>query len=353
MITVAVGGTFNILHDGHRALLTRAFELGELIHIGLTSDEFAAESRSLPVKPYEERRKNLLKFVKKLGFEKKFTILPITTAYGVTLERDLDHLVVSPETEDIAREINELRAEDGKEEIEISVVDHVLAKDGKPISSTRVAQREIEPDGSIVLEYTEESFPAGLVESIRDETWTEPILVHTCCAPCFASPLETEFKDFVPIGYFYNPNIQPFKEYRDRLEAVREFSRLKGMRVIYRDSYDLKRFMSRVGEVGFEREQRCKWCYEDRLDRTARIAHDLGFKHFTTSLLSSPHQLHDMVIEIGEKVAKRYNVTFHSYDSRERYEEGVQSVRDKGLYVQNYCGCLFSEQERFEKPIVK
>ena len=123
--------------------------------------------------------------------------------------------------------------------------------------------------------------------------------------------------------------------------------------MIYRDSYDLKRFMGRVGEVGFDREQRCRWCYEDRLDRTARTAHNLGFRYFTTSLLSSPHQLHDLVKEIGEKVAKRYNVTFHSYDSRERYREGVRSIREMGLHVQNYCGCIFSEQERFQKPIVK
>ena len=116
MITVAVGGTFNILHDGHRALLTRAFELGELIHIGLTSDEFAADSRSLEVRSYKERRKNLLKFVKDLGFERRFTILPITDAYGVTLEQDLDHIVVSPETEGMARRINELRVEEGKGE---------------------------------------------------------------------------------------------------------------------------------------------------------------------------------------------------------------------------------------------
>jgi epoxyqueuosine reductase len=354
MITVAVGGTFNILHDGHRALLTRAFELGELVHIGLTSDEFATGSRSIPVKPYEERRKNLLKFVKKLGIDRKFTIMPITDAYGVTLERDLDYIVVSPETEEMAQRINEIRSESGKWEIGISVVDHVLADDGQPISSTRVANREINPDGSIVLEFTEESFPASLVETLRDDTWSEPILIHTCCAPCLAGPLSgDEFKDYIPIGYFYNPNIQPFGEYRKRLEAVQAFSLSTGIRVIYRDRYDLKRFMSRVGEVGFDREQRCRWCYEDRLDRTARTAHDLGFTHFSTSLLSSPHQMHDIVKEIGEKVGKRYGVTFVYFDSRDRYVGGVEQVRVKGLHIQNYCGCIFSEEERFGKQVVK
>jgi len=217
-----------------------------------------------------------------------------------------------------------------------------------------VANREIDVDGSIVVEFTEESFPADLVETIRDDTWSEPILIHICCAPCLAGPLSgDEFKDFVPVGYFFNSNIQPFGEYKKRLESVREFTREKGIRVIYRDEYDLKRFMSRVGEVGFDRDQRCRWCYEDRLDRTARTAHDLGFSHFSTSLLSSPHQMHDVVKEIGEKVAGRYGVTFVSYDSRDRYSGGVEEVRDQGLYIQNYCGCIFSEEERFGKKVVK
>ena len=352
MITVAVGGTFNILHHGHRALLERAFASGDLVHIGLTEDGFASRSRSLAIRPFRDRRRDLLRLARELARGKRFTIHPINDAFGVTLERDIDILVVSPETGTVGLRINELRSERGRKPMIISMVDHVLADDGRPISSTRIANREIEPDGTLVVEHTPDSFAPGLVQILREGTGAEPILVHTCCAPCLASPLGTAFSGFVPVGLFYNPNIHPFAEYRRRLDTLRQFSRSVGLRVIYHDDYDLKRFTEGVGRTGLEHGVRCQWCYEHRLERTARTARDLGFGHFTTSLLSSPHQLHDLVVETGERMARRYGLRFHAFDSRDRYRQGVERVRSMGLHVQNYCGCIFSEEERLRRPLI-
>ncbi len=352
MITVAVGGTFNILHKGHEALLIKAFELGELIHIGLTTDEFANTSRSFDVRPYDARRKALLKYLKSMGVSQKFTIVPIKDTYGLTLEKDLDFLVVSPETVRMADKINYIREEEGRTKIRIVVVEYVMANDGKPISSTRVANHEINPDGSIETVFTEDNFPEELIRSLNLNEVKPSLLMHICCAPCLAYPLSTEFEAYAAIGYFYNQNIHPFQEYRKRVEALKDFTEQKGFRVIYNDDYDLKRSMEGMGKAGYEREDRCRWCYQDRLERTAKAARKLGIGSFTTTLLSSPHQLHEMVREIGEKVAETYNLYFVDYDTRDHYIDGANEVRDLDLHVQNYCGCIFSESDRFQKKLI-
>ena len=352
MITVAIGGTFDILHKGHEALLEKAFELGDLIYLGLTTDEFANLSRERKVRPFEIRRQALLALVKSMDQHKKFTIVPLRDTFGLTLEKDLDYLVVSPETVRMADKINYIREQEGRPKIRIVVVDHVLAKDGKPISSTRVGNREIDPDGNIETVFTEGIFPSSLLSELKRKEGGTPVLVHVCCAPCLSYPLGSVFRDHTPIGYFYNPNIQPFQEYRRRLEGVKEFSSRKGLRAIYRDEYDPTRFMEGVAGTGYEREDRCRWCYHDRLETTARAAKKLGIGCFTTSLLSSPHQLHDLVREVGETVAKTHALDFLYYDTRDHYREGVEEARDLDLYVQNYCGCIFSESDRFRKKLV-
>lgn len=141
---VCIGGTFDIIHKGHKALIDKAFEIGEQVFIGLTSDKMLGKK----VKSYKERKKQLQNYLKSKNYNAK--IVQINNIYGKTLEKDFSAIVVSPETEKIAKEINELRKAKGKKRMEIILVNYVLANDGKPISSTRVRKGEIDENGGIL-----------------------------------------------------------------------------------------------------------------------------------------------------------------------------------------------------------
>jgi pantetheine-phosphate adenylyltransferase len=146
---VAVGGTFQPLHDGHKMLLRKAYELSENVDIGLTSDEMARGMRTRSVKNYEEREKALREWIKKeIGVEPN--IFKINDPYGPTLNEDYDYIVVSAETFPGAIKINEMRVENGKKPLTIYRIECVLAEDGRPISATRVVKGEIDVHGRLV-----------------------------------------------------------------------------------------------------------------------------------------------------------------------------------------------------------
>ncbi|MFH1036695.1 MAG: phosphopantetheine adenylyltransferase [Patescibacteria group bacterium] len=145
---VIAGGTFDILHKGHKALLRKAFELGK-VEIGLTSDEMAKEGRGRKVVEFGSRGRELKDFIEKeLGY--KAEIFEIKDKFGPTLENDFDYIVVSPETYKTALEINEEREKRNKKPIEIVKIDFVLAEDGKPISSARIYNGEIDKEGRLL-----------------------------------------------------------------------------------------------------------------------------------------------------------------------------------------------------------
>ncbi len=149
---VAVGGTFDKLHKGHRALLGKAFESGECVVIGLTSDDFVEKMRK-PHKtaPYADRLKELTAFLEKSGFKGRFEIVPLYDSYGLTLKRDgLDALVVSQETVKTGAVINQKRAENGLPPLEIIEINLVPAENKKPISTTRIRACEIDRDGHLI-----------------------------------------------------------------------------------------------------------------------------------------------------------------------------------------------------------
>ncbi|MBC7115302.1 MAG: pantetheine-phosphate adenylyltransferase [Archaeoglobi archaeon] len=145
---VAVGGTFEPLHDGHKALLEKAFSLGCEVVIGVTSDEMARK-RVRSVLPFEIRAENLRRYVKRrFGVEPK--IMKLNDKYGDVVEGDYRYIVVSPETYPVALEINERREKKGKNPVEIILVPHVLAEDGEPISSTRIKKGIIDVHGKLL-----------------------------------------------------------------------------------------------------------------------------------------------------------------------------------------------------------
>ena len=146
---VAVGGTFQPLHDGHKLLLRTAYGLGGQVDVGLTSDRMARSARIRNVEPYAEREQRLREWIRK-DIGKEPHIEKLEDPYGSALTGDYDYIVVSPETFPVAVKINELRKEQGRKPIAIVRVDYVLAEDGKPITSTRIASGEIDTHGNLL-----------------------------------------------------------------------------------------------------------------------------------------------------------------------------------------------------------
>lgn len=148
---VCVGGTFDIIHKGHKTLIKKAFENAGKdgkVFIGLASGDLIKSKTN--VKPFNVRKDELEKFLYNNRFANQAEIVPIKNKYGLTLDKDFDAIVISPETEKIAIEINKKRFLKGKKPLKIIKIPYVLAEDGKPISSTRINKKEIDEDGNIL-----------------------------------------------------------------------------------------------------------------------------------------------------------------------------------------------------------
>jgi len=175
------------------------------------------------------------------------------------------------------------------------------------------------------------------------------ILLHICCAPCAIYPLRKLLKDDYQVsGFWYNPNIHPYTEYENRLNSVRLLEQLYGWQIEYLDAYELEKFLKAVSDNS-EFGIRCRQCYRMRLERAAEFAKVNGFDVFTTTLSVSPHQDHDLIKEAGEKAAAKFGVSFLYEDFTSGYREGHQEAKEKGLYMQKYCGCIYSERDRYDK----
>ena len=166
------------------------------------------------------------------------------------------------------------------------------------------------------------------------------LLMHMCCGPCSvypASVLQEENIEFE--GYYHNPNIHPHEEFLRRKENVEKLAQSKGFPVHYSEEFrqeDWERF------PGTE-EQRCTMCYSTRLKEAARFAKEHGFDAFTTSLLVSPYQKHELIKELGERFAAQFGLQFFYRDFRPGFRQGQQLAKEMGLYRQKYCGCILSK----------
>ncbi len=173
------------------------------------------------------------------------------------------------------------------------------------------------------------------------------IFLHICCAPCAIFPYyRLREEGMTPTGFFYNPNIHPYTEYRKRQDAVREFSLRSGLDVVFRDGYDLDDFLGRIVGKG---THRCEQCYRMRLDAAAGAARERGFKLFTSSLLYSKYQKHDTIRGIAAESAAERGLEFYYEDFRLGWREGIMESKAMGLYRQQYCGCIYSERDRYRK----
>lgn len=171
------------------------------------------------------------------------------------------------------------------------------------------------------------------------------ILVHICCAHCAAYTVEYwKGQGWEAGGYWYNPNIHPYMEHQQRLESTEELAQETGLPLIIEPGYEMVEYFRRV--AGHE-DERCRHCFDMRLTKTAEAAKANGYDAFTTTLLISPHQKHDLIKEIGEEAAGGKGVEFLYADLRKRYSDSRHITKPMELYRQQYCGCLYSELERY------
>jgi len=174
------------------------------------------------------------------------------------------------------------------------------------------------------------------------------ILLHVCCANCAIYPLETLRQEGHQIsGYFYNPNIHPYQEFSRRLETVKEYAAQVDLPMFYDEEYHLEQFLAAVAA---EPANRCDYCYRSRMQETARVAAEQGFEGFTTSLLYSRYQAHEAIRAYGEELAARFGLSFVYDDFRRGWQAGIQRSKALKLYRQQYCGCIYSEKDRYYHP---
>jgi epoxyqueuosine reductase len=171
------------------------------------------------------------------------------------------------------------------------------------------------------------------------------LLLHICCAPCTIYPLKILKSEGHDVhGLFYNPNIHPYLEYKKRLDTLKIYAGQEQLAFSFSDDYPIEMFFRKVA---FRENDRCQYCYSDRLIKTAREAKKGKYDGFTTTLLYSKFQNHEMVKYIGESVANEQGIMFYYHDFREGWAEGIRVSKEIGMYRQPYCGCIYSEKERF------
>jgi predicted adenine nucleotide alpha hydrolase (AANH) superfamily ATPase len=174
------------------------------------------------------------------------------------------------------------------------------------------------------------------------------ILLHICCAPCTVYPVESLSGSGHQVrGFFYNPNIHPYQEFLRRGAALEDYADKTGLPIIWDRSYHLEEFLR---QVVFREQERCRFCYYLRLKATARVARGGKFDAFTSTLLYSKFQNHEMIREVAKQVGQEVGTPFFYVDFRQGWSAGMAKSKQMGLYRQQYCGCVFSERDRYLHP---
>ena len=181
-----------------------------------------------------------------------------------------------------------------------------------------------------------------------------PLLLHACCGPCAIMPAQRlEEAGYAVTLWYRNPNIHPLAEYLRRREAVGECAARLGLPVIYDDAaWDVRAWLESP-QTQAKAPARCQWCCQSRLTAAAAAAKALGFASFSTSLLYSRYQPHAAIAAQGRELSASGGPQFVYGDFREDWQAGIERSKEWGLYRQPYCGCIFSEAERYEKKLVR
>ena len=177
------------------------------------------------------------------------------------------------------------------------------------------------------------------------------VLIHACCAHCAAYTVEYWRQQGYEVStLWYNPNIHPHLEHQNRLESMQSLAQEINLPLLVTEGYDIIEYFRRV--AGHESE-RCRYCFDLRLSKTAETARQNGFSAFTTTLLISPQQKHDIIRETGSKIAGEQGLEFLYADLRKRYSDSRHLTKPLNLYRQQYCGCVYSEWERYANITIK
>lgn len=177
------------------------------------------------------------------------------------------------------------------------------------------------------------------------------LLLHVCCGPCTVYPLSVLRKlDVEVTGHFYNPNIHPYKEFSRRLETLEYYAVQQNLPLIVDRKYGLTEF---IRKVAFHEDKRCDICYSMRLEKCASLASENGYDSFSTTLLYSRYQRHKALITYCEKIAAAYSIEFFYQDFRQGWQYGIDKSIELEMYRQPYCGCIYSEQERYDRNLRK
>jgi predicted adenine nucleotide alpha hydrolase (AANH) superfamily ATPase len=175
------------------------------------------------------------------------------------------------------------------------------------------------------------------------------VLLHTCCSACLASSLDFFInRNSLPSIFYFNPNIHPYNEYLKRRESLLAWLKLYHPESNFIEGlYDLKDYFQAVsGSENYP--ERCRFCYRIRLHETAKIALELGYNYFSTTLFASPYQQHKVVLEESLRAAETFDLSVvHFIMDKKDYRKKIETYKNNGLYYQSYCGCLFSEFERY------
>ncbi|MDO5733672.1 MAG: epoxyqueuosine reductase QueH [Eubacteriales bacterium] len=168
-------------------------------------------------------------------------------------------------------------------------------------------------------------------------SWTE-LFLHACCGPCAEAPvLDLMEAGIKPTLYYFNPNIYPLEEWRRRHQAIEQLAELRGLDLIAEQA---SREDLNLGLSGLPKQ--CQYCYQVRLKQAALRAKELGFKAFSTSLLVSPYQNRDYLLQLGREAAAEYDLEFFAVDWRPLFRLGQKLAMEHGLYRQKYCACYYS-----------
>ena len=172
------------------------------------------------------------------------------------------------------------------------------------------------------------------------------LLLHSCCAVCTAYPVEKlKTYGYLPIVYFFNPNIYPKAEYDQRLKELVDYCGKNGIECITED-YSEKDWYDRIKGLEDEPEQgkRCEKCFEFRLEKTAQKAKSMGINGMTTTLSVSPHKNSEKIFKIADKIVQKYDISFIKEDFKKNdgFKKTMQIAQENNFYRQNYCGCEFS-----------
>ena len=175
------------------------------------------------------------------------------------------------------------------------------------------------------------------------------LLMHACCAPCSVYCIDTLRKEKIePTIYWYNPNIHPYKEYEARRDCLIDYTSKIAIKCIVEDEYGLDEFCKNVSN---NLNSRCvDYCYPVRLRKTFEYAKENGYDAVTTTLLYSIYQKHDFIKLYCEKLSKEFDIDFLYRDFRYGFWKGHDKAKEEGLYMQKYCGCVFSEESRYYNP---